>query len=54
MNAVKRPERKIRALSLITANEAPESFSGTGKHYIFFFHPEKLQLFYAEVGTWVS
>jgi len=41
MNTTKKPERKIRILNLITAEEVPEPFAGAGEHYMFFFHPRK-------------
>ena len=41
-------------LSFITATKRPEPLSGGGKHYLFFFSPDRSRLIHAGVGTWRS
>lgn len=54
IDAVKRPDRRIRALMVMTADEMAEALSGTGDSYMFCFHPTKQQLLHAETGRWRS
>ena len=42
----------VLLVSCWTSSKEPEPLSGGGKHFMFFVHPESLDLLYSAEGTW--